>query len=96
MPYIKNEQRNEIDLEINALIEKLNTFSEDSIEGVMNYTITRLVCESVPRPKGEWRYKWINRIVGTLECVKQEFYRRLAFKYEDSVILKNGDIGEYV
>ena len=30
-----------------------------------------------------------------LECVKQEFYRRLASPYEDECISKNGDIDVY-
>jgi hypothetical protein len=32
---------------------------------------------------------------GVIENVKQEFYRRLASKYEDAKIEQNGDIIEY-
>ena len=95
MPYIKQEYRDKIDPEIDALIEKLNLWHEDFVEGIMNYTITRILCEGVPRPRGVWRYKWINRIIGVLECVKLEFYRRLAGPYEDGAISKSGDLTCY-
>jgi hypothetical protein len=37
-------------------------------------------------------YKSINDVIGVLECVKQEFYRRIAVPYEDKKIEQNGDI----
>lgn len=94
MPYITKEDREKVDPAIDILIEKLNLWHEDFIEGVMNYTITRLLNE-MPRFPGKWRYKYINRAIGVLECVKLEFYRRLAGPYEDKAILKNGDIPCY-
>ena len=94
MPYISQDGREKLDPAIDALIEKLGLWHEDYKEGVMNYTITRLLSE-MPSYPGTWRYKYINRAIGVLECVKQEFYRRLAGPYEDNAILKNGDIPCY-
>lgn len=65
-------------------------YTEDEIEGVLNYCISRLINETLG--KDGWRYKKINRAIGVLECAKQEFYRRVAIPYEDKAIDKNGDI----
>jgi len=34
-------------------------------------------------------------ITGVLENIKQEYYRRVATKYEEQKIIENGDIKEY-
>jgi hypothetical protein len=47
------------------------------------------------KPKDGWRYKWINRAVGVLDCLKFEFYRRLAAPYEDKAVARNGDLPCY-
>lgn len=95
MPYIKQGQRETLDRSISELSEILSkNFAEDAIEGALNYTITNLIA-SITATEGNWRYKFINRAVGVLECVKLEFYRRLAGPYEDKAIEKNGDIKMY-
>jgi hypothetical protein len=40
-------------------------------------------------------YTNINAVIGVLECVKLELYRRLAASYEDKKVVENGDIPEY-
>ena len=98
MPYIKQEQRDLIDDDIANLVESISDFTDDEKEGVLNYTITSLLNAMPGKNKAgdrEWRYKFINRVVGVLECVKLEFYRRLAGPYEDVAIEKNGDIKIY-
>lgn len=37
-------------------------------------------------------YKIINEIIGVLECVKLEFYRRIAAPYENDKQQANGDV----
>lgn len=87
MPYIK-DRRDILDPRINDLADSLTT------DGDLNYAITRLVSRYCAL-EGNWRYTLIARAVGALECVKLEFYRRLAGPYEDKARDKNGDIAEY-
>lgn len=104
MPYISKELqrkfsiphngRDNLDQEIRDFADHVRTtYASDEHEGVLNYCITRLI--TIVLGELGWRYFKINRAVGVLECVKQEFYRRLAAPYEDSAIAKNGDIPEY-
>lgn len=99
MPYIDPKQREELDPYIDQIVGliRLNTLAglqqEKNLDGVVNYTVSRIVCGAFGQ-KG-WRYNLIARVVGCLECVKAEFYRRLAGPYEDKAIAKNGDLGEY-
>ena len=37
-------------------------------------------------------YHAYNEIIGVLECVKQEFYRRMVAPYEDKKCEENGDV----
>lgn len=91
MPYIDKDSRRIVDDQINILIKTINNnFGEEEIEGVSNYTISKLLSGIFER--GQWRYKKINRVMGVLSCISQEFYRRLAGPYEDEAIIKNGDI----
>lgn len=58
--------------------------------GELNYLIS-LTCKTYMINEG-LSYKSINDVIGVLECVKQEFYRRIAVPYEDKKIEQNGDI----
>lgn len=40
-------------------------------------------------------YTTFNEVIGVLECVKQEFYRRLLVPYEDKKRQENGDVRPY-
>ena len=94
MPYITNEQREIVDGKIDQLVGSLETIADEDIEGVMNYTITQLLCKRM-KPGKFWRYKWINRTIGVLVCIKDEFQRRITAEYENYAIKKNGDIDVY-
>ena len=94
MPYIDAESRAIVDEQIKALVAKLDHFTAEEIEGVLNYTITQILNARMTKD-GRWRYKKINRVIGVLECIKLEFYRRLAGPYEDGAIQKNGDLPCY-
>jgi hypothetical protein len=95
MPYIKNEDRKELNDKIYALVDSINDTSEDNIEGVLNYVITTLLTSSVRPNDKKWRYKIFNRAIGILECAKLEFYRRLISQYEEKCIDDNGDVKAY-
>ncbi len=56
----------------------------------MNYIITKLILKWYDQ-EGH-TYTTINDIIGCLECVKQEFYRRVAISYEEKKIKENGDV----
>lgn len=93
MPYIVKDMREKVEPAIKCLIEMAD-FTDDEIEGVMNYVITTLLNKAMKR-EAKWRYKWINRVVGVLECAKLEFYRRIAAEREDNAIASNGEIEVY-
>ncbi len=80
MPYIIPEIRNGLDPQINLL----GTFT---MMGDLNYAITKLCLNC--HPKGYTDY---NALIGVLECVKLELYRRAVAPYEDTKKEENGDV----
>jgi len=56
--------------------------------GTLNYIITRL-CDFW---LGGANYEKYNMVIGVLECVKQELYRRQVAPYEDKKWQQNGDV----
>lgn len=80
MPYITQEQRDELD--------NWDTIPETA--GELNYMITRLVHEFWEENGSN--YQAFNDIVGALECAKLELYRRWIGPYEDVKIMENGDV----
>ena len=102
MPYIKNREC--FDEAIDDLVKVIRNcnkpvgFTSENInvagfDGTLNYIITRL-CNDVLIHNNP-RYSKINTILGVLEAVKLEFYRRLAGPYEDEAIEKNSDLDCY-
>jgi hypothetical protein len=85
MPYIKPEQRVDIDV----IVEHLSHFIKDA--GTMNYAVSRL-SHLYLKDKG-LRYANLNELIGALECIKQELYRKIAAPYEDEKIFENGVVG---
>ncbi|MEE9312413.1 MAG: hypothetical protein V3V10_08385 [Planctomycetota bacterium] len=85
MPYIKQEQREQLDTYIDSLLDAL---PDEQFAGNFNYIITRLADGLLQRQKN---YARINEIIGALECAKLELYRRVAGPYEDTKITENGD-----
>jgi hypothetical protein len=99
MPYIKEEDRKELDSNIDQLISAIynikhsldNPHDFSIYLGRINYCFSRIVGGLMGSPS----YNKVAMITGVLENVKQEFYRRIAEPYEDKKILENGDIKEY-
>jgi hypothetical protein len=87
MPYINQEDRPQYEELIQEITDLLKEKPVESIDGHLNYIVTRIIKEVYPL-----RYYHINRAMGVLECVKQEFYRRVAAPYEDTKIEQNGDV----
>lgn len=81
MPYVKQEDRGK----------------EGGNAGILNYQITTLVdrhlqSNSHLHHDNRPHYCCLNEVVGVLECVKQELYRRVIAPYEDVKREKNGDV----
>ena len=83
MPYLPTVIRNELD--------SYKIYPENA--GDLNYQI-HTVIEKYVHDSGE-SYATYNEIVGALECVKLEVYRRAIAPYEDQKIRDNGDISFY-
>jgi hypothetical protein len=100
MPYIKEEDREQLDKHIDELANRISfmlcKIPEDRAEhigGIMNYVISRLFIKVISLHWGKLRYWMINMVSGTCSDVSSEFYRRTAAPYEDAKIEENGDIG---
>ena len=88
MPYIKQGNRQYLDDGIESLARSITALSTVADRaGNLNYTITRLIDQLY-----DLRYAEINEAVGVLECVKQEYYRKVAAKYEDEKAILNGEV----
>jgi hypothetical protein len=90
MPYIKEEQRGELDAGRVDGDGNVDGGRPPKSAGELNYAITRLITVFVE----DWglSYGTLNDVVGALECAKLELYRRVAAPYEDSKIRENGDV----
>ena len=84
MPYITQDLRDKIDPHIEALAKELDC------AGDYNYAFTKLIFAYLNG--GKVRYRYLNEMIGMLECCKLELYRRIVGVYEDTAILKNGDV----
>lgn len=82
MPYI--DQRARL-----ALQER-----EPMTPGELNYKITVEVLNYLNNntETDTLTYRDYNEVIGVLECVKQELYRRMLSPYEDQMIGRNGDV----
>lgn len=80
MPYITKDRR--------AALDGVDVSPENA--GELNYIICQLIYAYI-QEKG-LEYQTLNDVVGVLEAVKQELYRRLIGPYEDKKIAANGDI----
>jgi len=86
MPYVDKETRELLNREISELLIDLEEYNEP---GNINYVLSNII----------WHlfnlnpcYETANSLLGVLEAVKQEFYRRKVAPYEDLKIGQNGDL----
>jgi hypothetical protein len=94
MPYIKKERRDDIvsHIDIDTILgfERIICCGEIQTSGELNFAITKLIIEYIKDK--ELCYDELNTIMGVIECVKQEFYRRVVAPYEETKIKENGDV----
>ena len=87
MPYIKQEDRIKYQRDIDNLHNKLK--QNKYTAGDLNYCISKLIWTLFDDNP---RYVNANELIGVLESVKLEFYRRKVANYEDEKIKENQDI----
>ena len=93
MPYIKPEDRPQLDVHVNALAVEVKALTakygyEGAFAGLLNYVCTTLALKVLPA-----RRYWVVALVsGVFRNVADEFYRRYAAPYEDEQIKNNGDV----
>lgn len=78
MPYIKNR-------------DKFRAVSCPEVVGELNYNITE-ACIDFIEESGGLSYTNVQNVIGVLECVKLELYRRVLAPHEDLKIVENGDV----
>lgn len=95
MPYIKDNFREMLDSQIDALAEKVKSISAETPnqtrDGLMNYAITRMLNNIYADAK----YHDMNELIGMLECCKLEFYRKTIGPYEDEKEAENGPVKKF-
>jgi hypothetical protein len=91
MPYIKPQDREQYAEIIDELFNTLTLNNPDKSfsEGEFNYVVSKLVNKLLDHKKS---YATANKIIGVLECIKLEIYRRAIAEYETEKIVENGDI----
>ncbi len=87
MPYIKQDQRPSIDSVLAPLIEKLKSLPLEDQDGSLNYAVTKILKELYPM-----KYFHLNRALGVLTAIKDEFYRVVIAPYEETKIKENGEV----
>ena len=94
MPYIKQNERQLYDPLIKEIIEKLFNHSygeneKDYSEGELNYIFSSVVWKLFDVKRS---YQSGNKLIGVLENVKLEFYRKKLGNYEDVKENENGSL----
>jgi hypothetical protein len=86
MPYISKDQRARFDEIVDKFVAELRN---DLSSGDLNYLLSSFIWKLF---QNNLSYSSINQLIGVLECVKLEFYRRQAAPYEDIKLEANGDL----
>ncbi|MCX8205190.1 MAG: hypothetical protein N3H31_06025 [Candidatus Nezhaarchaeota archaeon] len=87
VPYIKPEKRPGLDRIIEQIVKHFEEVEDKDRDGQLSYLFTKTL-KSLYRPS----YFNYERIIGLLECIQHEFYRRWVGPYEDAKMKENGDI----
>ena len=91
MPYIKSRDRKRFDKKVRNIVAVLlsSNNTQEPVVGEVNYVISLLIWTLFEQNPS---YTRGNNLMGVLECVKAEFYRRKLAPYEDKKIEENGDV----
>lgn len=88
MPYITRKDRKQYQEILSSLAEMI---PQDRMQrpGHMNYIVSLLIEKVYGK---EMRYADHNEVMGFLNCIALEFYRRKTAPYEDLKITEEGDL----
>ena len=91
MPYIKQEDRTKFNSAIDDIVDELTNHNRVELTSVgnLNYVVSSILWELFRKKPS---YTLGNNLIGVLECVKQELYRKLLAEYEDIKEKENGTI----
>ncbi len=89
MPYITAKERNDIGI--------LTELPNLETPGQLNYFLTTVIVEYLEEKRfkpdlQDNNYADYNEVIGVLECIKQEFYRRMVIPYENKKMEEHGDV----
>jgi len=89
MPYIPKNQRQDYDAAITNLLSTFDDADVLEAPGILNYIVSKIAHKLFDaRPS----YRMANTLIGILECIKLELYRRPISQYEDVKLEEHGDI----
>lgn len=83
MPYVEDDKKIKVDLAIHDLVSNIKFYSV----GQINYALSKILIAYDPQ-----HYLDHNTLIGLLECVKLEYWRRMVVPYEEKKRQINGDI----
>ena len=86
MPYIKLKDREALD---ETRIDEIHT--NPANPGQLNYKISGIIDQYLSDLSGP-SYSNYNDVIGVLECIKLELYRRFVGPYEDQKLSENGEV----
>ena len=89
MPYIEQKDRHKLQPAIDVFRQYVDGCGVELTAGVLNYVISTIVWDEFDKNPG---YTRANELMGMLQGVQSEFYRRKVAPYEDEKIEENGDI----
>lgn len=94
MPYIKQEDRPQLDKHIDALANEIRIIAkkydyDGAFAGLLNYSCTTLALKVIHPIR---RYWVIALVSGVFKNIGEEWYRRFTGPYEDEQIKANGDV----
>ena len=91
MPYIKQYDRAKFKNFLDSFDALIITQCKGTLSpGEMNFLFTSMILTYLKY--SGINYIQINQMMGILENVKQEFYRRVAVPYEENKIKESGDV----